>query len=276
MPILTLQHQRIHKQKTSGFSLVELMVGMTVGLIVLFIVGTIFLSVLDGSTYTLRAARLNQELRVAMNFITDDLRRAGYWSEAAENALRPLSQQEDNPFTNRVAASGDIRDIHILASGTCIMFSYDADANFAGDQRVFGYRLTGNVLEMLMDGTTATNNCATGDWQPITDNSAVTVTTLSFDVTGSRCYNTTQEIGWTVTAAGATIPACENEANAVAVDNDEDYENPAEGDLMVESRLINITLTGTHAADPNNRISLQETVKIRNNRIFLAPAPPVL
>lgn len=262
MRTLYLQRHSAFKPiaRARGFTLVELMIGLVIGLIVLGIVGSIYMSVLDGSGYALRSARLNQEVRVAMNFMTDDIRRAGFWSAA--QAGTPENQLPVNPFTRR---DGAVRDVHILNSGNCILFAYDAD--FAGGQVVFGYRLNANAVEMLMgNANPPTDNCAPANaiWTPLTDNAAVVVTALSFDTVGSRCFNTTTNVGWTVTTANTRVPACED-------DNATDYEEPDSGDLMVESRLINITLAGNHANDANLRINLQETVKVRNNRIFLAP-----
>ncbi|WP_006786798.1 PilW family protein [Thiorhodospira sibirica] len=276
MRTLYLQRHSAFKPiaRARGFTLVELMIGLVIGLIVLGIVGSIYMSVLDGSGYALRSARLNQEVRVAMNFMTDDIRRAGFWSEA--QAGTPENQLPVNPFTRR---DGAVRDVHILNSGNCILFAYDADFAGAGGQEVFGYRLNGNTVEMLMgNANPPTNNCAPQNaiWTPLTDKTAVVVTALSFDTVGSRCFNTTQNVGWTVTAE-ITEPAClADEADVIVDDLDgdgtpDDYVEPDSGDLMVESRLINITLAGNHANDANLRVNLQETVKIRNNRIFLVP-----
>lgn len=65
---------RIH-----GFSLVELMVALTIGLIILTAVSSLFVS--SKQTYTTqdRLARLQENARFAMHFIVKDLRLAGYF-----------------------------------------------------------------------------------------------------------------------------------------------------------------------------------------------------
>jgi type IV pilus assembly protein PilW len=67
-----------NRLKTGGFSLVELMVAMTISLIILAAVSTVFVS--SKKTYSTqdRLARLQENARFAMQFITRDIRLAGY------------------------------------------------------------------------------------------------------------------------------------------------------------------------------------------------------
>lgn len=62
-----------------GFSLVELMVAMVVGLIILGTVSAIMVNANKNYTATDSTARLQENARFAMHFITTDLRRAGYF-----------------------------------------------------------------------------------------------------------------------------------------------------------------------------------------------------
>ncbi len=66
------------KLKTAGFTLVELMVAITISLIILAAVSSLFVS--SKKTYTTqdRLARVQENGRFAMQFITRDLRMAGY------------------------------------------------------------------------------------------------------------------------------------------------------------------------------------------------------
>lgn len=65
--------------RTGGFTLVELMVAMTIGLVILAAVSTLFVS--SKQTYTTqdRLARLQENARFAVQFIIKDLRMAGYF-----------------------------------------------------------------------------------------------------------------------------------------------------------------------------------------------------
>lgn len=68
-----------HSGTTGGFTLVELMVALTIGLIILAGVSTLFVN--SRQTYTTqdRLARLQENARFAMQFIIKDLRMAGYF-----------------------------------------------------------------------------------------------------------------------------------------------------------------------------------------------------
>ena len=79
--------QRMHKKTHThcrGFSLVELMVSMVITLILLAGIGQIFLS--SKKSYTLQnsLSRMQENGRYAMDTISQDLRRAGYWGGNAD------------------------------------------------------------------------------------------------------------------------------------------------------------------------------------------------
>lgn len=75
-------HSTLHTHQ--GFSLVELMVAMVVGLVVLGTVSTIMVNANKNYTTTDSTARLQENARFAMQFITTDLRRAGYFGCAGD------------------------------------------------------------------------------------------------------------------------------------------------------------------------------------------------
>jgi prepilin peptidase dependent protein B len=257
------------RREPRGFTIVELLMGILVGLIVVAGAIAVYVTVVRGGNYLVREARVNQELRVAMDLMVNDIRRAGYWRDAEpfDPSAPGAGAVQFNPFMNRAGAAGNITDIHILGGGTCILFSYDPTFN-EDNGTVFGYRLVGNVIQALLDpDIIATNNCAVGDWEPITDGAAVRVDTLTFDFTRSRCLNVTAGRAWETTAAGATEPVCIDSAA---------WGTPAPnaGDVMIESRQVNIALTGRHVADDRAILNLAESVTVRNNRVLASPPPP--
>jgi prepilin peptidase dependent protein B len=250
----------------TGFTLVELMVGIVVGLIVIGGAIAVFVTTLVGSTNTIREARLNQEMRVAMDFMVEDIRRAGFWSGAAgidfgssAMANHPNEFASRDPTTDR-----GVRDFHILEDGRCILFSFEPTFA-ANDQEVFGYRQNGTVLQMLHDpdgSVETTEDCTAGGWVALTS-PAVLVQQLSFNTTGSRCFNVTAPDNpeWAVTDPAFREPAClDQEAT--------DFVAPNDGDILVESRNINILLEGRHRDSNTSLLRLTETVHIRNNLAF--------
>jgi type IV pilus assembly protein PilW len=71
--------QKPHLRRQRGFSLVELMVAMLIGLILLFGVTQVYVSSKRSANAQEDLARMQENGRFAMDLITRDLRRAGYW-----------------------------------------------------------------------------------------------------------------------------------------------------------------------------------------------------
>src|SRR5688500_2449424 len=107
--------------KQAGFSLIELMVGMTVGLIMLAAVVALTTSVLRTNAETVTVAKLTQEGRAIGDLVSRELRRARY----------------SGNYRQFVGAGGALVNafgsVDILNSGNCIRFSYDTDDDGALD-----------------------------------------------------------------------------------------------------------------------------------------------
>jgi type IV pilus assembly protein PilW len=71
---ITARHRRIAR----GFSLVEMMVAITIGLIILAAVSAVFVSSKRSYSTQDRLARLQENARFAIQFLTRDIRMAGY------------------------------------------------------------------------------------------------------------------------------------------------------------------------------------------------------
>ncbi|MFW5954144.1 MAG: PilW family protein [Guyparkeria sp.] len=269
-----------------GVTLVELMIGLLIGLIVLAVVGTVFINVIRGSNDTLSSIKLNQEVRGLMGFMTADIRRAGYWENAAIASTDPTIAS-DNPLSNRDAASGPVTDIWIHDGGSCLMYSYDRDIDgddgyvSDGDPApLFGYRLDDNgriqatIPGELVEEDGETNSCTPGsppgasnndaiDFEALTDERIVDITGLAFSTEGSTCMNLTQDVDWTL-GSGATMAACDDTAPGFTADDD---------DELLEIRQIRITITAEHRNDDSIKTTLSETVSVRNNRRLTYDAP---
>ncbi len=159
------QH-RSHRQ--AGVSLVELLIGITLGL---FIVGaglTALVVHLRESRALIAQSRLMQDLRATTDLIARDLRRAGYWGDAAagvwpREAASPASGVAANPYT-MMAVSGT------SMPAVSYRFSRDAIENDrVDDNEQFGYRLRSGALEMQI---------GSGRWQAMTDVTSMKVTRL--------------------------------------------------------------------------------------------------
>ena len=142
-----------------GVSLIELMVGLLIGLIVIAAVGSVYVSAARSSSEILAANRLNQEIRTLMDLMSFEIRRSGFGIEPA------------------------LESIAIHDNGSCIVYRYQFD----GNERNAGFRLNSNQIELKEGGTLA--DCTQGTWTPITDIGMVTVTALTFDTSTSECFD---------------------------------------------------------------------------------------
>ncbi len=255
------QQRTVARQQ--GFTLVELMVGMVVGLIVISGVIALYITVIQGSAFATREARLTQETRISIDFMTDDLRRAGY------SHSERLREQEDGPVINPFME--DDLNIAIHDGGQCILLSYDPTYSYRvtdpgitlahdlsdlwGDEEeersqfVFGYRLSGNEIQMLVSPVRNTLDCNAGEWASLTDPLTTNVTTLDFDASPSRCMEVRSDGSTTV---GDVCPS---------------GEGLEEGSVLAENRRITISLEAEHTQDSNTRVQYSNTVSVRNVRI---------
>lgn len=251
----------IHRRQASkGFTLIEMMIGIVVGMLVIAGVIAVYITTLQISNETIRSIKLNQELRAIMGIITTDVRRAGYWSQALGD-----SNDTHNPFTIRNTNDPvDLPNSDVTIHGdNCILYSYDATYPNA-ETDFFGFKQDDTNIRMLVNngGPTSDDTCNIGDWVTLNDDSTIAISELSFRTTGSQCLNITQDIRWEVDS-DATIPACECNDTVCT-----DYQTPAADDILVEVRYIAITLAGNHQAEPDTTVTFTEQVKLRNNRII--------
>ncbi|MGA9031454.1 MAG: PilW family protein [Sulfuricaulis sp.] len=101
---------RQHMTENRGFSLVELMVALTIGLIILSAVSMLFVG--SKKTYTAQdsLARLQENARFAMQFLTKDLRLAGYYGcisdIAPDSVYSTLNNSTDFAYNAQVPLEG--------------------------------------------------------------------------------------------------------------------------------------------------------------------------
>ncbi|GAB3747315.1 PilW family protein [Lysobacter olei] len=165
-----LMRARKYSSGVAGFSLVELMVAMVLGLIVVGAVLALVLSMMRANNQTIAATRLTQELRATAALINTDLRRAGgvrdpYTVATANNG------SPSNPFAS----------ITIPASpnNNCIRYAY-ADAEGGNFHAV---SLQNGAVWMDAGATAADATCDGGSRLSTPQ---VTITAMSFAQNGRR------------------------------------------------------------------------------------------
>ena len=251
----------------------ELLVGLSVGLIVIGGATTMYASSVRGGNDILKAARLNQEVRALLHVMSNDIRRAGFWGTAAANLA------DQNPFNLPGATTLVVRDDMngnaiqaATGQGSCVTYAYDATylpANVAGtleNTDLFGFRLNGTVVQMRQVGTVdgaacvggTCTSCTNGTWLDVTDPDLIEITDLTFDLSNSQCLN-------------ASEPNELDDDGDGNVDEDDEFDcyqtiPPAgSNEVTLETREVVITVTGRLVTDTSVQTTASQTLRVRND-----------
>ena len=260
-----------HGKTQRGFSLVEIMISMVIGLLVIVGASTIYVSTVSSSTATLKSSKINQELAALMNVMTNDIRRAGYWGISASNVNKPHT----NPFATVDNTALEIMDnmtnsaqvaVNSATGGECIVYTYDADDDGnLNNGDIVGFRLNNGVVQMRQRGNVTANpddhdNCNDADdtWLDVTDGNLITVSNLNFSLGNSQCQNTEEPNGVDDDADGTIDNAAEADCYVRL---------PSGGDITVETRQVTVSVTGFLASDTDTTLTLTEDVRVRNDLV---------
>ena len=154
--------------RKNGFTLIELMIAMMLGIIVVGGAMSMYISTIRTSADIVKSARLNYDLESSMQFMMNEIRRAGYWSGAVtgSNAL-------DNPFMLG-AANITISNATGVTANSCILYSYDGETinGSVDEEEYYGFKLESSTIKIRYNvaGTSAANlTCNAGSWENILD-----------------------------------------------------------------------------------------------------------
>ena len=137
-----------------GFTLVELMLGMAIGLAVVVLALGLLGVQLHDTRRQLVDLRLTHDLQTIAELISRDLARAGHGMPAAA-----------------AAASAPDAAIALSPDGSSVSFDYAVTTGPEATANRFGYRLRRGVIEMAFGD---------GHWQALSDASSMRVTRLEF------------------------------------------------------------------------------------------------
>lgn len=239
MPLGTRVTLAMARGRQRGITLVELMVGIAVGLFIVAAASFMLSNQLEENRRLVLDTQLQQDLRSATDLVARDLRRAGYWGNAEQGVWLRGVGNAANPYTvvDSPAPGG---------TGSEVTYTYSLDAQqtpavaendaIDGHDRS-GFRLQNGAIELQL---------GQGNWQQITDPAALTVTV--FDVTlntlnialENLCPRTLAEGG--VCGGGICPP-------------------------VQEVREFQVRIDGHAANDPAVLRSMRSTVRVRNDVI---------
>jgi len=152
-------------KKQSGLTIVELLIGLAIGLVITGVVLSVFTTSLINSQGVIQNGKLNDDLNAVMDIIVSDVQRAGY-----SNAT---PSKTGNPF---MQAGTDIS----VSNGNCILFTYDRNSNgTVEDNEKFGYRLSGNAIQDRPVGAAFNCGAPISAWENLTDPNVIIITAFT-------------------------------------------------------------------------------------------------
>jgi len=214
-------------RRNAGLTLVELLVGLTVGIFIAGEAAAWIAASLREQRAALLEGRLMQDLRTATDMVVRDVRRAGFWAAAPEAAWLPgTATTVANPYAALAPLAG-------ASDAVAFAYSRDAVENDAVDaNEQFGFRLRGGVIQMQMGG----------GWQAITD--AETISVTGFELTPEvQSVSLERLCPAECAASSASCPP------------------------RVQIRSFSVAISGRAAQDPSVARSIRARVRVRNDAI---------
>lgn len=243
----------LSRKKQTGLSLIELLIGILIGMIVVAVAIKIFTGSAQNGQEITKSNHLERDLRNMMDRMVHEIKRAGY-----VNFLIDPESLQNNQF-----ARLDIKPTPMTIKGVthdystgCIVFMYNRDSNnpkTPADNERFGFKLAldknnfspdKRLLRMWKGDATltcTTNPAKPAQWETITS-PEVEITDLRF------------ELNETPVAVVPRPPSC------------------VSNDIQLVIRTVTITLTGVLRKNggngdpiPETEQTITDTVKIRND-----------
>ena len=275
-----------HKQQ-AGVTLIELLIGLLVGLIVIAAGTNIFTTSIKGQTDNINLTRLNQDMRAMMDIMARDIRRAGFVTSDPGTNFASL---QNNPFFDGIT-SGATSDIAIQDGGACIVYAYNRDDDVNNDgvtdetpsavdsNERLGFSLSEGRLRIRLSGAT-NEDCSDGSWQNITEpeveiteltfrltSTPLNVTSMATDTDNDGCYNGDDQ---NPTVASSSCKTG-NYGNNLC-DTGEACNTCTTGQPCLYVRNVAISLTGRLRDDNAVTQTITEQVRVRNDK-FLSAIP---
>jgi prepilin peptidase dependent protein B len=220
-----------------GLSIVEMLVGIAVGLFVLAGAAMVATGQITDNRRLLLETQIHQDLRTAMDVIVRDVRRSGYSFHA--NKLPAIGAP---PSVNGYSPAGS------LDAGNALLYTYSAVAT-EGDNRTADPTLAADAPDFkgfMWDGDVIKVQLGRNNWQPLTDGEVVQITEF-----------TANEVPITTLLPTATCgtPPCGSATGC--------------GNARVVTRIIQLKIVGRARHDNRVERQLESAVRVRNDEVCL-------
>lgn len=282
------------RQRTlcAGFTLVQAMVGLVIGLIVFGGAIALF-GVMSGSgTEATRLVRLTYHLREAIELMAREGRRAGYWGQGGRSQLPRCS-------LTPAATSGS--GVSFTATATPFPSAAESESYYlagnGGLARITRWLATGQVEGDVITPFASTATIGPGSWvlrinpftlagNDLSVQEGGACLTYAYDVNADAVVDDGERFGFrlrdgavqmriggsgpstctdgtweAVTDSAVRVTALAFQVSSVTIDLDGD----AAGSATLMQRLLTIRLTGEIADDPGNPLTLERQVRLRND-----------
>ena len=217
------------RSRQRGLSLVELMVGVTIGLFVVAGASLLATNQMSDNRRLLLETQIQQDLRATADIIVRDLRRAGYWAGSESGVWRAGAALVENPYAATSPESA-------ASAVTSVTYNYsldgDVDNGAVDSKEQLGVRLNGSTIEMRL-----------GDagWQALTDVTTLKITRFEI-VLNARSID--------LPCMKACVPGA--------------LDCPRRQDV----RDVAVIIVGQAVHDENVVRSVRSDVRLRNDRIY--------
>ena len=249
-----------HHKYQQGLSLVEFIIGISLSLAAILAVMSIYITSFTIDTKTIRYSRLVDEVHSIQVLLAEDIKRAGYVNNAEDLITTAVDAANTSRCIPDASSCSDsqFRDIEVSkyageVDNSCILFAYDINDSGALDDGTvdiseeYGYRLRNGAIEARQSG----NNCSSGGWQDLTDNTFVYISKLTFtcqkealQANGSKQLDASGNVVLEAcTSANLPPPA------------------PNGGSVVV---TVGFSFTATLVDDASVSLTTSETVTVRN------------
>lgn len=262
----------IIRKPQAGVTLIELLIGMLVGIIVVAGGMSVYVTSVRGQSENIKLVRLNQDMRAMMDTMERDIRRAGF---VTSDPATQFASLQGNPFFD--SADPNFAELAVYNGGSCIVYAYNRDEDPDNDgvpdetppavdsNERLGFRLNGDAGELEMRSSGDTNeDCDDGEWESITEpeveitgltftltSKALNVSSMIVDDDGDGFFNGDDNHNFTCDA-GEACNTCTRDGS------------PDPACLYV--RYVTIKLEGQLRDDNDVKQTITEQVRIRNDK----------
>ena len=178
-PKQTYKPTTLRPRRNAGLSIVELMIGITIGLFILAGAALVLTTQLGDNRRLLLETQVQQDLRATADMIARDVRIAGYWAHAYSQvwpeSATPFPLNPYAAMTPRQAA--DPVDTLTFSRSLNEVGAYsgvDDDVITTNEYGGFRWNKTNGTIDVQLSG---------GNWQALTDPAVLAVTEFSMVVT---------------------------------------------------------------------------------------------